>query len=392
MTPLASRSTLVSRARVLRARVPLMSALLLALATPVLAQNAPATESKATVTSPKLILHGASTVEIPLESTSSITVSASGDLEAQCRNNTCPTGEPAVGAVVATLTPSATQITVGTTLSLEWTSQGADLCRGSGPSSISGWSSQPLLSNGSKSLSLPVGDYTFSIRCYGVDGSASNSTSLVKVVAGTNPNPDPEPPADYCAEYYDDSTQARSMPTHASFNAYGLTKVERSWESVFEVEPGATQSQKKVLPGNFLRPATGRYLAIPFVMGSGSDENLANIGMQWIEGGAYGLNLIPQVKSGATVFTVSPCPGDFRKSNNLAADPYERSTCRRTSPSTQGSNFSISSESSRTGSCYAPPGKLMYLNVASYDMSRTALPSQTTCGSADTCGVSVQVD
>jgi hypothetical protein len=390
VTSTASGCPLASRARLLRARVPLTSALLLAFAAPAWAEGA-ATESKATVASPKLILHGASTVEIPLESASSITVNASGDLEAQCRDNTCPSGESGPSSVTAVLAPSATQITLGGAFSLEWSSQNSDICRGTGPTSVSGWSGQSLLTSGSKSLSLPVGEYTFSIRCYGVDGSATFQTSLVKVVPGTTP---PQPPtgAAYCSEYYDDSTAARTRPTHESFTAYGLSRVEASWLSVFEVEPGATQSAKKVLPGNFLRPTATRYLAIPFVMTTDTDENLANIGMQWIEGGFYGSFLVPTVKSGATVFSVSPCPGDFRKSNNLSADPYERSTCRRTSPSIQGSNFSISSQVSRSGACYAPVGKVMYLNVASYDMNRTSLAPQTTCGSAETCGVSVQID
>lgn len=340
--------------------------------------------------SPKLILHGQTDIEIPLESSSAITVNANGDLEAQCRDGNCPQGSGGGGsAVVATLVPSATEITVGGSFSLQWNSQNAEICRGLGPSSISGWSSQALATSGSKSLSLPVGDYLFSLRCYGLGGTADIQTTLVKVVQGTGT---PPPTGNYCSEYYDGSTAARTTPEHASFTAYGLTAVQAEWGEVFGVPAGATQSEKKVLPGNFLRPTAGRYLAIPFVLTSDTDENLSNIGIQWIEGGYYGSQLIPAVKSGPTVFTVSPCPGDFRKSNNLAADPYERSICRRTTPSTQGSNLSISSQASRSGACYAPKGKLMYLNIATYDMSRTSLPAQTTCGSSETCGVSVQID
>ena len=77
--------------------------------------------------------------------------------------------------------------------------------------------------------------------------------------------------------------------------------------------------------------------------------------------------------------------------NTSGVDPYERGLCRRTSPSSNGA-LKITSDPNQTGSCYVPTGKIMYLNIAAYNLDVTSLPSQSRCGSNETCGVSVQVD
>jgi hypothetical protein len=352
----------------------------------VIALSLAAFQAQAQVTSPKLILQGTPSVEIPLEATSSVTVNANGDLQAQCRDGTCPTGSGGGGTIVVTLTPSATEITTASAFSLSWTSTGAEVCRGVSPTSIASWAGQLLPPNGTRNVTPPVGEHVFVIRCYGVGASADDSTPTVTVTQGGGQTGDA-----YCAEYYNNSTAARTLPTHASFTAYGLEKVEVPYQSVFDVLPGETQSQKKVLLGNFLRPATGKYLAIPFVMTSETDSNLSNLDMNWIEGGAYGGALIPSVPSGPIAFTVSPCPGDFRRVSSSSADLYERGFCRRTTPNATGT-LRITSDPTQTGSCYAPMGKVMYLNVTNYNMSGTTLPSQSQCPSDPTCGVAVQVD
>lgn len=343
-----------------------------------------AAHAQAQVTSPKLILQGTPSVEIPLEATSSVTVNANGDLQAQCRGGECPTGSGG-GAIQVDLVPSATEITTGTAFSLSWTSNGAEVCRGVSPTNIGGWAGQLLPSSGSRSLSPPVGEHRFVIRCYGVGVSADDTTPAVTVTQGGGQTGD-----NYCAEYYDNSTAGRTLPLHASFTGYGLEKVEVPYISVFEVQPGETQSTKKVLPGNFLRPALNKYLAIPFVMTSQTDENLSNMDMNWIEGGSHGGQLIPAVPSGAVAFSVSPCPGDFRKINNSSPDIYERNFCRRPLPAATGA-LKITSNPSQTGSCFAPLGKIMYLNVIVYNVSGNTLGAAT-CPSDPTCGVAVQTD
>lgn len=343
-----------------------------------------AAHAGAQVTSPKLILQGTNSVEVPLEATSSVTVNANGDLQAQCRGGQCPTGTGG-GNVSATLTPSATEVTTAIQFSLSWTSTGAEVCRGVAPTNVSGWADQLLGTSGSRNLSLPTGEYVFTIRCYGQGASADHSTAQVNVIQGGGQTGD-----NYCSEYYNNSTPARILPTHASFSAYGLQKVETAYQTIFEVLPGATQSAKRVLPGNWLRPAAGRYLAIPFVM-TATEGNLANLDLSWIEGGALGTALIPPVPSGSIAFTVSPCAGDLRRMSTSAADPFERGQCRRTTPSSNGM-LKVTSDPNQVGSCYVPTGKIVYLNIAAYNLDVTSLPATSRCGSNETCGVSVQVD
>jgi hypothetical protein len=336
-----------------------------------------------TATSPKVVITNLTpNVEIPLTQSSTVEIDASGDLRIQCRtvNGVCPglsqTGpiDPN-GPTGLALAPSTTNLFVNGAFSLAWASgTGTESCYGAGPAGISNWTGQSLATSGTRNLSLPEGSHIFQLRCFNSAGSATISSAVVTVA----PNPGPGPAEPYCQEHY-----GAGLPTSPNFTAFGFQRVDVAFEEIWGVAPGQT-SLRRALPGNFLRPSAGRYLAIPFTMtaseGSGTQFTFGAIEASSLEG----------VATGSVSASISPCPGDFRPRAS-STDIYLSHQCRNSFQNALQFNLTVTSITGQSG-CLAPPGKVMYLNLATYDMWGPTAPTSTTCGTNETCGVSMRLN
>jgi hypothetical protein len=185
-------------------------------------------------------------------------------------------------------------------------------------------------------------------------------------------------PGDYCAEYY-----RCALPTEPSFRAFGFERVDVPFETIWEVEPGQP-GVRRALPGHFVNPSANRFLSIPFVM-TAAEGPLSQFTFSAIEAA----NLEGIVTGGVSA-TISPCPGDFRPRDPASSDVYLSAQCRNSLRSSLQFNLTVTSNEGQSG-CLAPPGRVMYLNIATHDMYRDPEPSESTCRAADTCGVSMRL-
>ncbi len=336
-----------------------------------------------TVASPKVVISNTSPLaEIGLETGSSVEFGANGDLQIRCRK----TGENCVTQNLGTqvppgnaptglsLTPSATTLNTGNPFNLQWGSTNADACFGLAPSGVSGWSSQVLApARGAPGLALTLaqGTYNFQMRCYNANGSNSVAAQTVTVNQSVTP-----PTGDYCSEYY-----ATGLPTGSAFNAHNFTRADGSFFGIWGAQPGFSAGITAGVPGTFLDPSSGRYLAIPFTLLSDSGTG-TQVNLSWVE------SQLPGVATGAVTVTISPCAGDFRPPVPGSQDIYLSFQCRASAGiSAQLSATSVFGQSG----CRAPKDKQMYINVATYDMFRATPPTTSTCSGTSTCGVAMRL-
>lgn len=354
---------------------------------------ASAAQGQTTVPSPKIVISNAA-VEIPLQATSTVEVSASGDLSVLCALDSqgrCPSiggdsGGTAPPQSFVLQPASVTTVQQGTNnVQLSWNANAevadnAQVCRGELPLGISGWTGVIYPPSGSQALSLTAQDantardYEFQLRCYNAGGSRLASSAVITVTP-------PPPVSGFCGDYID-QVHGGLAPTDTRFTAYGYQQVLSSIPAIWGVPVGSGASAKPVT-GTFLNPAAGRYLAIEFAMTADSGSTSQFI-LDWVENQGQG-----GVPSGAISISVSPCPGDFRATNfDTNDDPYDGFQCRL-GPSATG-NLTITSDPGLSG-CFAPKDKIMYINVAPANMFGTSAPTQTNCGTSAYCGVSMTI-
>jgi hypothetical protein len=266
--------------------------------------------------------------------------------------------------------------------SLTWTSEGADVCVGAEATlggvatTVNNWTGAHLEPNPSAPLSLfldgpatqqdPDNEYAFRLRCYGTGGSLLSNQVSVAVDGQSGGGS----AADYCLELY-----GATPPSDRPFN---LTRQEMGYDEIWSgVIPGQPAG-RRTLPGEVMSPSTDKYLAIRFVMPEGGTDPDMSMSTQ--------LPQVGGVESGAISLSISPCPGDFRpRTTNSDPDPYKRPQC-----GAFGVGFSLRASSSvSTSGCPAPANKVMYLNIAVYDMFGSSLGSPSCVNSASTCGLSV---
>lgn len=344
------------------------------------------TAAQAQVTSPKITVTNTSPAkEIGIEAGSNVEFASNGDLLVRCRQSgsdcvTANFGGGGTGTNPPTnvfLTPSTTTLTTGQPFNLTWGSTNAQVCYGVGPTSpsVSGWTNQVLTATrGAPGLSLTLaeGTYVFTIRCYNASGSATAMTSTITVNPGGGGGA-----TGYCAEYYDNIT--RPTPTDPRFTAYGFVRVDVPFQSVWGVEPGIGVGPAVGVPGNFVNPAAGRYMSIPFSFDTANQLNL-----QFLVAQNTGIS------TGAISLSISPCPGDFRPRSGQppANDVYLAGACGLSATSVNG-GLSAAKIGSGLFGCPVPQNKIMYINIAASNMYLPAAPTSTSCGSEATCGVNM---
>jgi hypothetical protein len=283
-----------------------------------------------------------------------------------------------------TITPSVTTLPPNTTFNLNWTGNGTEVCYGVSPQNITGWTNQPLPPTqsfpGYPITLTSAGTYNFGIRCYNVGGSAS-ATSANVVVSTTAPPPPPTGGNNYCAEYYDGIN--RPIPSSPAFTAHGFQKVEVEFPTIWQSQPGFTSGVTAGVPGNFMFPTGGKYLAIPYILTSSTASSGARqINLSYLEPQALGI-------IGANIsVSISPCPGDFRPMQTGTTDIYLGHQCR-TEFGLAG-NMSATSVIGLSG-CWAPPDAKMYINIATYDMFSNSGPVPGRGGPCiSPCGVAMR--
>jgi len=200
---------------------------------------------------------------------------------------------------------------------------------------------------------LPPGKYPVVVK-----NSKGDSNTIFYTIDDTRPN---SSLPGYCGEYYNGVD--RPVPTDPAFKAHGFQKVEVPFKNVWGVEAGLSGGGSTGVPGNHLNPTEGRYLAIPFTV-----PYRGHVGLNWVE--LQGQS--PGSFTSPVLISLSPCPGDFRKpaqtnisNSNPGNDRYMGWGCKLGSPGIHGSL-----RASET-SCFAPPGKKMFINVATYDMTNS---------------------
>jgi len=343
----------------------------------------------AQLSSPKIVITNTNpTAEIALDSSSSVEFAANGDLQVRCRQsggncllqNLGSTGGGTNPPTGLSLTPSVTALTAGAPFNLTWGSVGAEACFGAGPTSpsVSGWTGRVLAtSQGGAGLALTLaeGTYNFQMRCYNATGSQIVNATPVVVSASTGGGTG----AGYCGEYYNGTT--RPVPTDPRFTAHNFTRGDATFVGIWGTQPGVGGGPAVALPGNFLDPSFGRYLAVPITL-SGSATQVT---FQWIDSQGSG------IPTGQVSVTISPCPGDFRPRQfpNTTGDDYLSIACGSSQTGISG-NLSATSQSGQAG-CLAPTGKQLFLNIATHNMYLPTAPTTSTCGGASTCGVNMQV-
>lgn len=275
---------------------------------------------------------------------------------------------PPTGVAVSVSTTTAS---VGAPIGLSWTSTAAAGCFGMGPAGVPGWSGVVLPATRSVgnplmlTLSAP-GAYTFGLYCFNQLGASPTVSSQTVTVVGT-----PPPPADFCSEHYDGIV--RPIPSEAQFHAHGFTRVWRSVGDVWGVPLGA-YGPPTFLPGNHL-PGPGAYLSIPLSLPDGLNQ----VRFSWTEPQGQG-------PAGAVAMTISPCAGDFRPAQGGSSDVYLGYQCRSTGPEMSGNRY-IARAGSGLAGCPVPAGKVVYLNIATYDLYHPWNPMPTCPGTGVGCGV-----
>lgn len=348
----------------------------------------------AQVASPKIVISNVTpNVEIPLVTASQVQFEADGDLVVQCRltAGACTgvgggSGQDGTPPATFSLNAAPTTVNSGASITLTWNSSDSEACYAVAPTGTTGWTSgnRALANSGNATVSItnttanPV-TQTFQIRCFKEGGSRTVSSQTVTINPGSSNPPTGE---DYCAQYY-----GSNMPTSPNFTAHGLTKVEVSFLTIWAGagQVGGTDVLRGV-PGTRLNPATGRYLAIPFVMTDDSGGANSQFTANWNQ------SQLPDTPSGQVTVTVSPCPGDFRPSTGFGPNPndyYSTNLCRGLFGNT--GEITVDSTGFQNG-CYAPKGKRMYINIATYNMYGATLPSGPSCGSNSFCGVMMRMD
>lgn len=253
---------------------------------------------------------------------------------------------------------------------------GQDTCGGAGVNNVCGNGGDPCAS-----VNCPAGE-----TCDPVDAQCKcSATSCVSPKVCSASKQCVEPSGDYCAEYY-----AAGLPTAAGFNAYNWARTELSFTGAFGINPGEVMPAQdfKWLPGNFIPAAINNYISIPFVMTETSGPN-AQFQLRWIA------TQISGATTGAVSVSVSPCAGDFRASTTFQVNPSDYYTSNLCRPTFNTAGQIVVDASDPNNGCYAPPGKLMFINIAAADMFQGVAPAASSCVGLDppsTCGVSMRND
>lgn len=352
--------------------------------------------ASAQVASPKIVISNASNAELPLEAGSTVQVLSNGDLSVRCRvdaQGNCPSvGSNSSGSnppAAFALSTTATSRTEGTAFNLSWNSADSDACVGLSPgTTVSGWTGKAFDKTGNVPLTPPVGDYSFQLRCFNAGGNriSSDPATQVSVTASTGGGTGPTPSA-FCTEY----KQTLPTPHPPNLTAFGLDGVEVPFGSIW---PGASPGDgtgRAGVPGLWVSPAIGgngaRYLAIPVSLTSSSAKQQISLSWAEVQGTQFMVSGVPTT-TGDVLVTVSPCAGDFRPMVSGSSDPYLTSSCRKDRPHTS-SVIRITSEGSGLAGCAIPPNKVVYVNVATFNMYGATAPTVSTCAGAEQCGVSM---
>lgn len=170
----------------------------------------------------------------------------------------------------------------------------------------------------------------------------------------------------------------------------GRQGVVRSWNASFYGADFYTPTTYlhptgSITMGDAVQP--GRWLAVAFTAGASAAYRLDWAEAQSVVNNDAGIRYSGRPAHSAFV-TVSPCPGDFRREDNLSIDGFLKRGCRR-SGNTETIRFRTDIALSTTSNCALQAGRVYYLNIGFFLPGETD-PMAHTCISGDRCEINIQ--
>jgi hypothetical protein len=312
---------------------------------------------------------------VPLLAGAEQSLDAAGNVRLRCvdanNDNTCD-GLALSGGTAPTMpqflltapTPEGAarpSIAVGQTFYVNWSTANAEVCVANGPVELSGWSGLQTLNGtgnvpaaGLRFTSVPAAGSlpaSVGLTCFGAGGRIQR-TSLIDVVAGTNPQP---------------ANCIRNGGTFL-FNPSGWLNSGLTWQQLggsaqyppVNVSPRVPLDQKQ-------------FISLPFVA-----RQVENMNYFVAPDGALGTGYE------GFYLTISECSGDFRSpssnANVLADEPTLDASCRMFfSGKIEKRIFTTDAVA---GQCRVIPGRSYFLNIIQAGGPDSILQGQSLCPSA----------
>lgn len=318
---------------------------------------------------------------IPLEANSKVSVDpGTGDLLVKCAltNAVCAplAGGGGAGAPTSsfTRTDTDTDVRTGEFVSFSWTSSNAKACAAgaTGPSGFTGFNGVRNL-DGTETVTLSaVGDYSFNFQCFNASGGSVQQTVAVTVTQSDTPPP-----------------QNCSAAPDPQLQPAGWNRVNKTWVANWSAKNNSAVAIYPESASSVV--AFGAEKGAYSVVGPFTANPNQTIRIYWETAQAnngYGYNNPRPAES--MWIGISPCPGDFRTTDNLSADPFRRGGCRKHANSDTLIFSSTAFETNET-SCHVEPGQQYYMNVIAADPENGLTAGEHTCtavpNSANGCDV-----
>lgn len=291
--------------------------------------------------------------EIPLKSGSSVQIDSAGNLLAECAltNSECTqlSGGPGEGTPpTATLsrTDSDTDVRLGESISLSWTSSvNADACKVSSSPQHGSFTGARDTASSVTLAPASVGTHTYTLVCYNEDGASLESQQVVTVGESDIVVP---------------PTSCETPVGTLGHQPTGWGRVNMTWAQLFTPRDG---NPVPVYPTSNGFPVPigankGQYVAASFTP-------LANqtVNMVWDRAQAKPTEGYSTARPAAGMFiSISPCPGDLRPAD--ATGGFLANGCRKFQNEGTLIYSTMSSLSQSTSSaCKLEAGKTYYINV-----------------------------
>lgn len=268
-------------------------------------------------------------------------------------------------------TPSSGILSLQTTLS--WSTENTTSCqaRSTGPAEIPAWTgSKPVI--GTQSLSLTTqGMYTLDLVCSNASG-VQTTKSITLAVNGTST---PPPGGGSCQEFY-----GGSAPADPQLEPVGWTRTNKTWVANWSAKNNsviAVYPESAAAPVAFGASKGGYSVVGPFTPNA---NQVVRIYWELVQtNNQYGYSQ-PR-PADAMWIGISPCPGDFRRTNNASQDKFLRGGCRRLA-SSDGIIFATLPGETDHATCFLQPGQPYYMNVIAANPEDGLFSGEHTCAAA----------
>ena len=275
-------------------------------------------------------------------------------------------GDEELPTATLTRTDTIDPVVPGISITLAWTSTGANACTGTADAANptdTGWDGpKPLSSSGTDVVVAAVGTYTFHLVCENESGSSGEQTVSVVVQA---------------AAY--DCTDPLISPS-------SMTRIDKTWVQAFSAPNGfVTGTYPVSVPGPVpIGSEKGHYTVIPFTPNAAENVSITFDMAQANNQYGYGQ---PRVTNGGMFVSISPCAGDLRAIDNGTTDDFLRSSCRIWN---NAGGLTYSTVPGSPTICRLEAGVPYFITVSPVDPSDGITAGEETCLNDSFTGCDVQ--